>query len=53
MHVLISQSVNRMASLAFWLAISDLSTRSSALAVFTVLSLIGLAVLGVLYYQRL
>jgi len=42
-----------MASLAFWLAISDLSTRSSALAVFTVLSLIGLAVLGVLYYQRL
>ena len=52
MHVLISQSVNRMASLAFWLAISDLSTRSSALAVFTVLSLIGLAVLGVLYYRK-
>src|SRR5512143_1304092 len=52
MHVLISQSVNRMASLAFWLAISDLSTRSSALAVFTALSLIGLAVLGVLYYRK-
>src|SRR5512135_233585 len=52
MHVLISQSVNRMASPAFWLAISDLSTRSSALAVFTVLSLIGLAVLGVLYYRK-
>ena len=52
MHVLISQSVNRMASPAFWLAISDLSTRSSALAVFTVLSLIGVAVLGVLYYRK-
>ena len=52
MHVLISQSVNRMASAAFWLAISDLSTRSSALAVFTVLGLIGLAVLGVLYYRK-
>ena len=52
MHVLISQSVNRMASPAFWLAISDLSTRSSSLAVFTVLSLIGLAVLGVLYYRK-
>ena len=52
MHFLISQSVNRMASLAFWLAISDLSPRSSALAVFTVLGLIGLAVLGVLYYRK-
>lgn len=52
MHFLISQSVNRMASAAFWLAISDLSPRSSALAVFTVLGLIGLAVLGVLYYRK-
>ena len=52
MHLLISQSVNRMASAAFWLAISDLSPRSSALAVFTVLGLIGLAVLGVLYYRK-
>jgi hypothetical protein len=40
MHFLISQSV------------SDLSPRSSALAVFTVLGLIGLAVLGVLYYRK-
>ncbi len=52
MHSLIAQSVNRMASPASWLAISDLSPRSSALAVFTVLSLIGLAVLGVLYYRK-
>jgi hypothetical protein len=52
MHSLIAQSVNRMASPAFWLAISDLTTRSSALAVFTALGLIGLAVLGVLYYRK-
>jgi hypothetical protein len=37
---------------AFWLAISDLSTRGSALAVLTVLGLIGLAVLGVLSYRK-
>ena len=48
MPVLIAQSVNRMAPPAVWLAISDLSPRSSALAVFTALGLIGLAVLGVL-----
>ena len=52
MHVLIAQSVNRMAPPAFWLAIGDLSTRSSTLAVFAVLGLIGLAVLGVLYYRK-
>ena len=52
MHVLIAQSVNRMASAALLLAISDLSPRSSTLAVFTVLGLIGLAVLCVLYYLK-
>jgi hypothetical protein len=52
MHVLIPQSVNRMAPPAFWLAFSALSTRSSALAVFTVLGLTGLVVLGVLYYRK-
>ncbi len=52
MHFLVSRPGNGTAFALIWLAIEDLSTRSSTVAVLLILGLIGLVAMGVLYYRN-